>query len=216
MFRGLVAAACAASLMAPPEGAAPTSTGGDAGAPNESNVAEALRAPPALAGLAGTPKPAPDDDSSDVMAATTDDPWQPTAGDDEGTGGAVLGTPSVPPPTLEAAGGPVDSPSPRPRNTLGCKGNAGCVKLTAGGIVVSTLSAGTLAGGVVLTLRDDEVLADDPTRMRTYRPAGEMMLTLGAGLLATGVLMLVASRYGDGLRDPAAKRRRGRRAGAAP
>jgi hypothetical protein len=126
---------------------------------------------------------------------------------------APANTQAVPPPTVDAAGGLSPTPTPAPRNTLGCRGNAGCVKLTAGGIVVSALAAGSVAGGVVLTLKDDQVLAEDPTRMRTYRPAGEMMLTLGAGFLATGVLMLVASRYGDGVRDESAKRRRARRGG---
>lgn len=204
MLRGLVAAVCAASLMAPPQGGSATPSAGAAPTPEDP-------APPEAAEADAEPTPAEGEGGWVDVSELEDEPEADTNGS---TGDEASDTPTaVPPPTVESAGGLSETPPPKPRNVLGCRGNAGCVKLTAGGMVVSTLAAGTLAGGVVLTLKDDEVLAEDPTRMRTFRPAGEMMLTLGAGFLATGILMLVASRYGDGVRDESTKRRRARRGG---
>ena len=61
--------------------------------------------------------------------------------------------------------------------------------------MTGALGLAGVATGVALALRPVQLDPDDPTTAITYRPAGTAVLTIGAGLLVTSVLMiLTASR----------------------
>ncbi|MCB9749344.1 MAG: hypothetical protein H6713_04965 [Myxococcales bacterium] len=75
----------------------------------------------------------------------------------------------------------VSPPSRRDRQLL----TLGAVSTTLGGAAVIT--------GVVLATRPEVPLASDPMLARSYKPAGVTAAVVGAAVLATGVVMLIAA-----------------------
>lgn len=102
------------------------------------------------------------------------------------------------PTTAVVAEGPAPAPTvevtPERRDPLGCDGSKSCVRLTATGIAFGGLGLAAVVGGGVLIAQPDAPLADDPTKVRSTKPVGTVMVALGAGVLVSSIVMLVASR----------------------
>ncbi|MFO7565719.1 MAG: hypothetical protein R6X02_23960 [Enhygromyxa sp.] len=118
-------------------------------------------------------------------------------------------TPDPPPPGLEA---PAEQP-PVTRDRLGCEQSKSCRRMTVAGIVVGTFGLAAVGTGIGLLVKRDEVIPESPTFVTSTRPAGVVIVTLGAGVTLTAVLMLVAAHRGYKQRERQAKAPPSKRAG---
>ena len=59
--------------------------------------------------------------------------------------------------------------------------------------VTGALGLATIVAGAIVAARPRTVDPRDPTMAIAYRPAGTAVLTIGVGVLATGVLMALAA-----------------------
>ncbi len=64
------------------------------------------------------------------------------------------------------------------------------------GSIATTLGGAALLTGVVLVTRPEIQLESDPMLARSYKPAGVTTAVVGAAVLATGVVMLIAALQG--------------------
>lgn len=86
---------------------------------------------------------------------------------------------------------PVDAPAPRGP----CLRTPGqCRQLTITGSVFVGLSAAAIATGIGLRVRPNEPIDGKPAFESSTHPPGVMLIGMGAGVLITGVLMLIAGR----------------------
>ncbi|GEM_PF-5328737 len=136
--------------------------------------------------------PAPVADES--PGETVDKPPAPAADDPAETSAdapvldAESEHPDVPAPSAEGLDDPV-------RDRLGCDTKA-CRDMTLAGIVVGALSLSAVGTGAGLLANKDEVYAPTPTLVRSTRPAGLVILTIGAAVTVTATLMIVAAHRG--------------------
>ncbi len=102
-------------------------------------------------------------------------------------------------PTSEAQPSPSEPASeasvpPTTGGPLGCRGQTGCLRLTAGSITISTLGVAGIVTGSVLLARPDRVDPEHPIFVTSTRPAGLVTLMLGVGVTLTATLMFIAAR----------------------
>lgn len=88
--------------------------------------------------------------------------------------------------------GPAPAPTPAPPTGL-CHGSRSCQRLVILSSVTGGLGLATLIAGAVVAARPLRIDPGDPTMAIAYRPAGTAVLTIGIGVLATGVLMAIAA-----------------------
>ena len=88
--------------------------------------------------------------------------------------------------------GPAPAPTPTPAPGL-CHGSRSCQRLVILSSVTGGLGLATLLAGAIVAARPLRIDPGDPTMAITYRPAGTAVLTIGIGVLATGVLMAIAA-----------------------
>lgn len=114
---------------------------------------------------------------------------------------AAMSGPEAPPPALDPPPAPtVEGPAPAPTPTAThdapagpCHGSRPCKRLLVLGSLSGVLGVATVIAGAVLAARPIVVDPDDPTMAITYRPAGTAALTIGIGVLTTGLLTTLAA-----------------------
>ena len=163
---GLIAALAATTLAAaPPATSPPPSAATTAASPTDSAPAS-----PTTSAAATPAEPAPRA------------PVSPTA---------------VPAPNLSPRTSPTpEGPEPAPAvvtDRYTCHGSVPCQRLVALGAVTGAIGLAGVATGVALALRPSQVDPNDPTTAITYRPAGTAALTIGIGVLTTGLLTTLAA-----------------------
>lgn len=142
----------------------------------------------------------PESDSTEAAAPAPGlEPWSP-----EPDPTAFPPEPEPEPEVAPAPPPPAPAPAPPPPGL--CHGSRPCKRLLALGGVAAALGAGTIAAGVVLTTRRDQLDPHDPTTLISYRPIGGAALAVGTGLLTTWLLTLLAAvRAGRLAGRPAAR-----------
>lgn len=93
--------------------------------------------------------------------------------------------------------GPLPLPEAHePKQPRRCASSPRCVRLTAVGSSFGVAGLGAVVTGSVLLSRPDEPLPDDPTTVRSTKPVGTVLVALGAGVLVSSIVMLVAAHRG--------------------
>ena len=81
-----------------------------------------------------------------------------------------------------------------PRDPLGCLGDRTCQQLTIAGTSIGTVSLAALGSGVALLVRPNQTIPEEPAYTLSFHPAGWVLTTLGTGLLASAVMLVIAGR----------------------
>lgn len=165
-------------------------------------LAVALTAsPPARSADVDPPAP----ESSVDEPATSEPTTEPAPSPGTPAAGESPSTPEARPGPRRTEEADVDRGAP-PR----CREAPRCVRLTAIGTSFGVLGLGAAVTGAVLLARPDQPLDDDPTKVRSTRPVGTVLVALGAGVLVSSVVMLVAAHRGRNDRATSSKTRSAR------